>query len=73
MQLTGKISLRLDSSSSLLLDYGRKCLSQGHHDALAAATCHYLSNFSKVEAISLSILPKNTTGELYRLVSTLSL
>jgi len=29
-----------------------------------AATCYYQSNHSKVEAISLSALPKDTTSEL---------
>jgi len=29
-----------------------------------AATCYYLSNHSKVEAIPLSALPKETTSEL---------
>jgi len=34
-----------------------------------AATCYYQSNHSKVEAIPLSTLPKDTTSELARLTS----
>jgi len=35
-----------------------------------AATCYYQSNHSKVEAISLSALPKDTTSELAGYVHT---
>jgi len=34
-----------------------------------AATCYYQSNHSKVEAIPISALPKNTTSELAGLSS----
>jgi len=34
-----------------------------------AATCYYQSNHAKVEAISLSVLPKDTTSELADLSS----
>jgi len=36
-----------------------------------AATCYYLSNHSKVEAIPLTALPKDTTSEFVGLFSTL--
>jgi len=32
--------------------------------SVQAATCYYQSNYSKVEAIPLSTLPKETTSEL---------
>jgi len=37
-----------------------------------AATCFYLSNYSKVEAIPVSALPKDTTSELAGMISTTS-